>query len=66
MKMEYNRSEQEIRALKRENAAMHKELQVCSDIFLNADKKYKGSLAEVVHVEKSFYRFSFYFCSNIK
>lgn len=47
MKAEYNKSQQEIRSLKRENAAMHKEMQVCADIFMNADRKYKGTHLKV-------------------
>lgn len=44
MKFEFDQSQQEIRSLKRENAAMHKELQICSAMFMNADKTYKGLL----------------------
>lgn len=45
MKKLYTESEYEIRKLKREQAAMHKELQRCITIFLNADKFYKGLYA---------------------
>lgn len=42
MKKIYNESEHEIRRLKRENIAMHTELEACSTIFCNADKVYQG------------------------
>lgn len=41
MKVEYGRSQQEIRSLKRENAAMKKELEICAAMFMNADRTYK-------------------------
>lgn len=46
MKKIFNESQNEIRRLKRENVAMHKELQTCSTIFCNADKAYKEKLNE--------------------
>lgn len=49
MKKEYNESQNEIRRLKRENAAMHKELQICSDLFLNADRNYELKLNERIN-----------------
>lgn len=42
MKKIYNESEAEIRRLKRENAAMHKELSACSALFLKADQDFIG------------------------
>ncbi|XP_059221975.1 protein Spindly [Stomoxys calcitrans] len=44
MKKIYNESEHEIRRLKRENIAMHTELEACSTIFCNADKVYQEKL----------------------
>lgn len=49
MKKLYTESEYEIRKLKREQAAMHKELQRCITIFLNADKFYKGLYVKVMY-----------------
>lgn len=46
MKKIFNESQNEIRRLKRENVAMHTELQTCSTIFCNADKAYKEKLNE--------------------
>lgn len=46
MKKIYNESEHEIRRLKRENIAMHTELEACSAIFCNADKVYQGKISE--------------------
>ncbi|XP_061389338.1 protein Spindly [Musca vetustissima] len=48
MKKIYNESEHEIRRLKRENIAMHTELEACSAIFCNADKVYQEKLNERV------------------
>lgn len=48
MKKLYTESEYEIRKLKREKAAMHRELQTCMSIFLNADKFYKGLCVNVI------------------
>ncbi|XP_073822463.1 spindle apparatus coiled-coil protein 1 spindly [Musca autumnalis] len=48
MKKIYNESEHEIRRLKRENIAMHTELEACSAIFCNADKIYQEKLNERV------------------
>lgn len=45
MKQQFDLSQQEIRALKRENAAMKKELEICSTLFLNADQTFKGEWA---------------------
>ncbi|XP_034654521.1 protein Spindly-like [Drosophila subobscura] len=46
MKKAYTESEFEIRRLKRENVAMHRELQACSTIFCSADKTYQNKLNE--------------------
>ncbi|XP_055919820.1 protein Spindly [Eupeodes corollae] len=46
MKKIFNESQHEIRRLKRENVAMHTELQTCSTIFCSADKVYKEKLNE--------------------
>ncbi|KAH8282489.1 hypothetical protein KR054_007896 [Drosophila jambulina] len=46
MKKIYADSQFEIRRLKRENVAMHKELQACSTIFCSADKTYRSKLNE--------------------
>ncbi|SPP79191.1 protein Spindly [Drosophila guanche] len=46
MKKTYTESEFEIRRLKRENVAMHRELQACSTIFCSADKTYQNKLNE--------------------
>ncbi|XP_055837772.1 protein Spindly [Episyrphus balteatus] len=46
MKKIFNESQHEIRRLKRENVAMHTELQTCSTIFCSADKAYKEKLNE--------------------
>ncbi|XP_017038524.1 protein Spindly [Drosophila kikkawai] len=46
MKKTYADSQFEIRRLKRENVAMHSELQACSTIFCSADKTYRSKLNE--------------------
>ncbi|XP_017858698.1 PREDICTED: protein Spindly [Drosophila arizonae] len=46
MKKIFNESKFEIHRLKRENAAMHTELQACSTIFCSADKTYQNKLNE--------------------
>ncbi|XP_075153588.1 spindle apparatus coiled-coil protein 1 spindly [Haematobia irritans] len=46
MKKIYNESEHEIRRLKRENIAMHTELEACTTIFCNADKVYQEKLTQ--------------------
>ncbi|KAH8273645.1 hypothetical protein KR018_006198 [Drosophila ironensis] len=46
MKKTYTESQYEIRRLKRENVAMHNELQACSTIFCSADKTYRNKLNE--------------------
>ncbi|XP_020799209.1 early endosome antigen 1 [Drosophila serrata] len=46
MKKTYADSQFEIRRLKRENVAMHTELQACSTIFCSADKTYRSKLNE--------------------
>ncbi|KAH8350606.1 hypothetical protein KR067_011671 [Drosophila pandora] len=46
MKKTFTESQFEIRRLKRENVAMHKELQACSTIFCSADKTYQNKLNE--------------------
>ncbi|EDV99147.1 protein Spindly [Drosophila grimshawi] len=46
MKKIFNDSKYEIHRLKRENIAMHKELQACSTIFCSADKTYQNKLNE--------------------
>ncbi|XP_001356697.2 protein Spindly [Drosophila pseudoobscura] len=46
MKKTFTESEFEIRRLKRENVAMHRELQACSTIFCSADKTYQNKLNE--------------------
>lgn len=43
MKKELEMSRQEIRKLKRENAAMHKEIEICSHVFLNAEQHHTGN-----------------------
>jgi len=42
MKKTFSDSQFEIRRLKRENVAMHTELQACSTIFCSADKTYQS------------------------
>lgn len=42
MKKIFNESKFEIHRLKRENIAMHTELQACSTIFCSADKTYQS------------------------
>jgi len=42
MKKIYNESKFEIHRLKRENIAMHTQLQACSTIFCSADKTYQS------------------------
>lgn len=44
LKKMYNDSQYEMRCLKRENAAMQKELQICSNLFFGAEKLYKEKL----------------------
>ncbi|XP_064541867.1 protein Spindly [Drosophila montana] len=46
MKKIFNESKYEIHRLKRENIAMHTELQACSTIFCSADKTYQNKLNE--------------------
>ncbi|KAH8324383.1 hypothetical protein KR074_006448 [Drosophila pseudoananassae] len=46
MKRTFQESQFEIRRLKRENVAMHTELQACSTIFCSADKTYQNKLNE--------------------
>ncbi|KAL7742097.1 hypothetical protein ACLKA6_018344 [Drosophila palustris] len=46
MKKIFNESKFEIHRLKRENIAMHTELQACSTIFCSADKTYQNKLNE--------------------
>ncbi|XP_062129974.1 protein Spindly [Drosophila sulfurigaster albostrigata] len=46
MKKIFNDSKYEIHRLKRENIAMHTELQACSTIFCSADKTYQNKLNE--------------------
>ncbi|XP_037710936.1 protein Spindly [Drosophila subpulchrella] len=46
MKKTFSDSQFEIRRLKRENVAMHTELQACSTIFCSADKTYQNKLNE--------------------
>ncbi|KAH8413204.1 hypothetical protein KR009_008775 [Drosophila setifemur] len=46
MKKTFTESQFEIRRLKRENVAMHTELQACSTIFCSADKTYQNKLNE--------------------
>ncbi|XP_016982848.1 protein Spindly [Drosophila rhopaloa] len=46
MKKTFTDSQFEIRRLKRENVAMHTELQACSTIFCSADKTYQNKLNE--------------------
>ncbi|KAH8378388.1 hypothetical protein KR093_011102 [Drosophila rubida] len=46
MKKIFNESKSEIHRLKRENIAMHTELQACSTIFCSADKTYQNKLNE--------------------
>ncbi|XP_017047617.1 protein Spindly [Drosophila ficusphila] len=46
MKKTFADSQFEIRRLKRENVAMHTELQACSTIFCSADKTYQNKLNE--------------------
>ncbi|XP_017075911.2 protein Spindly [Drosophila eugracilis] len=46
MKKTFSESQFEIRRLKRENVAMHTELQACSTIFCSADKTYQNKLNE--------------------
>jgi len=53
MKKTFSDSQFEIRRLKRENVAMHTELQACSTIFCSADKTYQS--------EYSFYGVLHYF-----
>lgn len=43
MKNELEKSQQEIRKLKRENTAMYKEMEVCSHMFLNAEQHHTGN-----------------------
>lgn len=45
MKKTFTESQFEIRRLKRENVAMHKELQACSTIFCSADKTYQSEIS---------------------
>lgn len=44
MKKIFNESKFEIHRLKRENIAMHTELQACSTIFCSADKTYQSNV----------------------
>lgn len=44
MKNELEKSQQEMRKLKRENTAMYKEIEVCSHTFLNAEQHHTGKL----------------------
>lgn len=44
MKNELEKSQQEMRKLKRENTAMYKEIEVCSHMFLNAEQHHTGML----------------------
>lgn len=46
MKKKYTEREFEIRHLKRENAAMQKEVEICKSIFLSADKNFRSKLNE--------------------
>lgn len=46
MKTELEASQHEIRKLKRENAAMYKEMEVCSHMFLNAEQHHTEKLNE--------------------
>ncbi|EDW76425.1 uncharacterized protein Dwil_GK14670 [Drosophila willistoni] len=46
MKKVYSDSKFEIHRLKRENSAMHKELDTCSNIFCSADRTYQNKLNE--------------------
>lgn len=45
MKKIFNESKFEIHRLKRENIAMHTELQACSTIFCSADKTYQSNVS---------------------
>lgn len=49
MKKIFNESKFEIHRLKRENIAMHTELQACSTIFCSADKTYQSNDTCVIH-----------------
>lgn len=53
MKKAYSTSQQEIRSLERQTASMHKELEICSSMFMNADHNYKSVnfTANAVHVK---------------
>lgn len=44
MKLLYNQSQLQIRTLERQIGAMHRELDVCSNMFLNADKTFRSKL----------------------
>lgn len=48
MKKEHHDGQLEIRRLKRENAAMHREIKICSEMFLNADKFHKGKIYNLI------------------
>jgi len=48
MKKIFNESKYEIRRLKKENSAMHTELQACSTIFCSADKTYQSEHCLIV------------------
>lgn len=50
MKKIFNESEYEIRRLKRENTAMHTELQACSAIFCNADRTYQSNIYKTLNI----------------